>query len=267
MSERDRQPAGERGFGVAGTLDHAIVRELAAAAEAAGYATFWVNDLPNGEGLAGLAAAAAVTERIGLGVGVIPLDRQPPARIAARVAELGVPVERLLIGVGSGAPANGLARVRAGVEALRGLTPARLAVGALGPKMCRLAGETADAVLLNWLTPAYVPPSAALTLEAAEAAGRPRPRIVGYVRAALAEGLPRLEAEAGRYAGYPAYAANFARMGATALETTVNAADRAGLQAGIVPYLPLLDETVVRCIAAEESAAAYRRVLEAAAPG
>jgi alkanesulfonate monooxygenase SsuD/methylene tetrahydromethanopterin reductase-like flavin-dependent oxidoreductase (luciferase family) len=266
MGERGGEPAGERGFGVAGTLDHGVVRELAGAAEAAGYATFWVNDLPNGEGLAGLAAAAEVTGRIGLGVGVIPLDRQPPEKIAGRVAELGLPVERLLIGVGSGAPAGGLERVRHGVATLRGLTPARVAVGALGPRMCRLAGEVADAVLLNWLTPAYVPPSAALTLDAAEEAGLPRPRIVGYVRVALDEGLERLEAEAGRYGGFPAYAANFARMGATALDTTVHGADRPGIQAGLAPYLPLLDETVVRCIAADETEAAYRRLLEAAAP-
>ncbi len=266
MGEYLREPAGECGFGVAGTLDHGIVRELAAAAEAAGYATFWVNDVPNGEGLAGLAAAAAVTSRIGLGVGVIPLDRQPPERIAARVADLELPVERLLIGVGAGAPTGGLERVRQGVEALRELTPARVAVGALGPKMCRLAGEVADAVLLNWLTPAYVPPSAALTLEAAEAAGRPRPRILGYVRASLDEGRQRLEAEAGRYADIPAYAANLARMGATALETTVHAPDRAGIQAALTPYDAEFDETVIRAIAADETAAAYLRLLAAAAP-
>ena len=257
---------GALGFGVAGTLDHAIVRELAAAAEASGYASFWVNDVPNGEGLAGLGAAAEATARIGLGVGVIPLDRQPPERIAARVAELGLPTARLLIGVGSGGAAGGLRLVRDGVAALRGLTPARIAVGALGPRMCRLAGEVADAVLLNWLTPAYVPPSAALALAAASAAGRPPPRIVGYVRTALDEGLTKLEAEAARYAGFPAYAANFARMGATALDTTVHAADRAGVQVDLAPFLPLLDETVVRAVAAEETLAAYERVLAAAAP-
>lgn len=254
------------GFGVAGSLDHAIVRELAAAAETAGYATFWVNDVPGGEGLAGLAAAAAVTGRIGLGVGVIPLDRQPPAAIGRRIADLALPTARLLVGVGSGAPKGGVERVRRGVMELRALTPARLAVGALGPKMCALAGEAADAVLLNWLTPAYVPPSAAIVLAAAEATGRLRPRVVGYVRTALAEGLPRLEAEASRYAGFPAYAANFARMGATALETTVHAADRAGVRAGLAPYAPLLDETVVRAIAADETLEAYLQLLAAAAP-
>ncbi len=257
---------GALGFGVAGTLDHGVVADLAAAAERAGYATFWANDLPNGEGLAALAAAAAATTRIGLGVGVIPLDRQPPATIAGRIAALGLPAERLLLGVGSGMPGGGLERVREGVAELRTLTAARIAVGALGPKMCALAGEVADAVLLNWLAPAHVAPSARLTLDAADAAGRPRPLIVGYVRVALDEGLDRLRAESGRYASYPAYAANFARMGANAIETTVHGPDRNAIRAGLAPYLGEQDETVVRCIAADESRDAYRRVLLAAAP-
>jgi alkanesulfonate monooxygenase SsuD/methylene tetrahydromethanopterin reductase-like flavin-dependent oxidoreductase (luciferase family) len=156
--------------------------------------------------------------------------------------------------------------VREGVAGLRALTPARIAVGALGPKMCALAGEVADAVLLNWLVPAHVAPSARLTLDAAAAAGRPRPLIVGYVRVALDEGFDRLRAESDRYASYPAYAANFARMGAGAIETTVHGPDRAAIQAGLAPFRGELDETVVRCIAAADTLDAYRRVLLAAAP-
>src|SRR5689334_20672605 len=60
----------ERGFGVAGALPHDIIRTLAPAAEAAGYGAFWVNDTPQGDGLAALAVAAAVTKTIRLGVGV-----------------------------------------------------------------------------------------------------------------------------------------------------------------------------------------------------
>ncbi len=74
--------AGWRGFGVAGALPHDVIRALAPAAEAAGYHTFWVNDTPHGDGLASLRAAAEVTSEILLGVGVIPLDRQPADVIA-----------------------------------------------------------------------------------------------------------------------------------------------------------------------------------------
>ena len=75
------------------------MRELAPAAERAGYRTFWVNDEADGDGLAALGAAAAVTTTIRLGVGAIPLDRGPE-RIAWRVKELALPVERLALGVG-----------------------------------------------------------------------------------------------------------------------------------------------------------------------
>jgi alkanesulfonate monooxygenase SsuD/methylene tetrahydromethanopterin reductase-like flavin-dependent oxidoreductase (luciferase family) len=64
-----------RGFGVEAALAHDIVRELAPAAERAGYRTFWVNDEADGDGLGTLREAAAVTTTIRLGVGAIPLDR------------------------------------------------------------------------------------------------------------------------------------------------------------------------------------------------
>jgi alkanesulfonate monooxygenase SsuD/methylene tetrahydromethanopterin reductase-like flavin-dependent oxidoreductase (luciferase family) len=133
--------------------------------------------------------------------------------------------------------------------------------------MCALAGEAADGVLLNWLTPAWVAPSAELTLGAAEAAGRPRPRIDAYVRVALGDAaIARLREEADRYASYPAYAANFARMGATAFETAVAGTDPAQIQAGLAVYAGPIDEVVVRAIVGEETAAAYLALLRAAAP-
>ena len=77
--------------------------------------------------------------------------------------------------------------------------------------------SSADGVLLNWLTAEYVAPSAAITDEAAREAGRPRPLILGYVRTVFGPGAREVFAEeAGRYASYPAYAANFARMGTPA---------------------------------------------------
>ena len=267
MAVETNQMGPARGFGVVGALPHEIVRVIAPAAERAGYATFWVNDTPTGDGLATLRAAAEVTDAIRLGVGVIPLDRQPAARIAARVAELGLPTERLVVGVGSGNPVGGLARVRAELPALEAATGAKVVVGALGPRMCALAGELADGVLLNWLTAEWVAPSAAVTLRAATEAGRPRPEIATYVRAALGPAATeRLRHEAGQYASYPAYAANFARMGATALDTSVFGDTPEAVRAGLARYGDALDEVVVRAITAEESAEAYLALLEAASP-
>lgn len=259
-------PKGATAYGVAGTLDHTIIRTLARRAEDLGFSSFWVNDLPGGEGLAGLAAAAEVTSRIRLAVGVIPLDRQSPQHITMRIEELALPIDRVLVGVGSGDARGGLDRVRQGVADLRSMTAARIAVGALGPKMCALSGECADAVLLNWLVPAYIPESLERVNEGARAAGRLEPERIGYVRVAEAAGKVPLEAEAARYASYPAYAANFARMGVQAIDTTILGSGGESIRDGLRLYQAELDEIVARCIAATESVDAYLRVMEAAAP-
>jgi alkanesulfonate monooxygenase SsuD/methylene tetrahydromethanopterin reductase-like flavin-dependent oxidoreductase (luciferase family) len=259
--------AGWRGFGVAGALPRDVIQVLAPAAEAAGYHTFWVNDTPNGDGLAALRAAADVTAEIRLGVGVIPLDRQPADVVAQRVDELDLPQERLTLGIGSGQGKGGVDRVRAGAMLLEQRVSALVVVGALGPRMCAVAGETADGVLLNWLTAEYAQPSAAIVAEAARAAGRPRPLILGYVRTAFGPGARDVFlAEAGRYASYPAYAANFTRMGTPAHETAVIGDSRDEIQQGLAPFAAELDETVVRAITGTETAAAYLALLEAAAP-
>lgn len=259
--------AGWRGFGVAGALPLEIVRLLAPAAESAGYHTFWVNDTPTGDGLAALRAASDATNEIRLGVGVIPLDRQPADVIARRVLELELPQERLLLGIGSGNPKGGLQRVWEGAQALERSLQAAVIVGALGPNMCALAGGSADGVLLNWLTPAYVAPSAALVDEAAQEAGRPRPLILGYVRTALGPTARAVFAEeAARYGSYPAYAANFTRMGTPAEGTAVVGDSPDQIREGLAAYTAELDETVVRAITGEETTEAYMALLEAAAP-
>ena len=267
MVNTTKARAGWRGFGVAGALPHDVIRTLAPAAEMAGFQTFWVNDTPQGDGLAALRAAAEVTAEIQLGVGVIPLDRQPAETIARRAVELGLPQDRLILGIGSGNRNGGLARVREGATALEKMIEAPIVIGALGPNMCALAGGRSDGVLLNWLTPDYVAPSAAIVDEAAREAGRPRPLILGYVRTVFGPGAREVFAEeAARYGSYPAYAANFARMGTPAEETAVIGDTAEEILAGLAPFTSVLDETVVRAITGEESPDAYLALLEAAAP-
>jgi alkanesulfonate monooxygenase SsuD/methylene tetrahydromethanopterin reductase-like flavin-dependent oxidoreductase (luciferase family) len=248
-------------------LPHDVIRALASAAEAAGYHTFWVNDTPHGDGLAALSVAASVTSEIQLGVGVIPLDRQPADGIASRVDELGLPQQRLIVGIGSGNPNGGLARVQEGASTLEERLEAPIVVGALGPNMCALAGNSSDGVLLNWLTAEYLAPSAAIVTAAAQEAGRPRPLILGYVRTVYGPGAREVFAEeAGRYGRFPAYAANFTRMGTPAEATAVIGDTSAEIQAGLAPFTSQLDETVVRAITGEESVDAYMALLAAAAP-
>jgi len=258
-----------RGFGVAGALDRKVIETLATEAEATGYAMFWLNDTPDGDGLAGLTRVATLTDSIRLGVGVIPVDRVAPAEIARRVASLGLPAARLTLGIGSGSAPGGLGRVRAAVVELRELLDpmVTLAVGALGPKMTALGGEVADAVLLNWLTPDGARVAAGWVAEGAGRAGRPVPHVAAYVRVALGPaGGTRLRAESDRYAGYPSYAAHFARLGTAAFETAIAASDAIEVAAGLARYDGLADEVVIRAIAGGDNAVDYQTVLRAAAP-
>jgi alkanesulfonate monooxygenase SsuD/methylene tetrahydromethanopterin reductase-like flavin-dependent oxidoreductase (luciferase family) len=255
------------GYGVAGGLDESIVRVIARQAEEFGYTTFWANDTPRGDGLATLAVAASVTSTIRLGVGVIPLDRRNAENIARSVKELGLPVDRLTIGVGSGGASGGLAIVRDGAVAVRESTGARVVVGALGPRMTALAGEVVDGVLLNWLTPGQATRSCAIARGAAHEVGRPEPWLYGYVRTALgAAAGERLATEANRYGSIPAYAAHFARMGVQAIDTAVAGDEPEAIRNGLAPFAAVLDETVVRAITASESVEAYGELLRAAAP-
>lgn len=256
-----------RGFGLAAAVSHEVIRAAAAACEALGYRTFWVNDTPDGDGLAALATAASVTQRIALGVGVLPLTRWTPERIAQRVQELELPLDRLRLGIGSGAGPGALARVRAGALALRAAIPCELVIAALGPRMCRLAGELADAVLFNWLTPAHVEQSTHWLAEGATVTGRALPRRYAYVRVALGrDALSRLEEEAGRYERFPGYREHFARMGVRAIATAITVEYVEELTTALQPWETQLDETVVRAITAHDYLDEILTLAEAAAP-
>lgn len=253
-----------------------VITELAGAAEAAGYRTFWTNDTPDGDGLGALRVAAEATTSIRLGVGLLPVDRVPAHVIIARIAFVDLPVDRLVVGVGAGAQPGGLGRVRSVVAALRGATSAAVVVGALGPKMCRLAGEVADGVLLDW--PTIGSASAARehvrrgarsrwTQRPALAAGRAEPPMAGYVFTALgAAGLQQLRIEAAHYGSVPAYAAHFRRAAHDAIDAAVHAETPRDLRRRLAAFEAVLDEVIVRAVVAEPRAAAYRRVLDAGAP-
>ena len=141
-----------QGFAVFAGTTPEIIRASAREAEALGYSSFWVNHPGATDGLAALGLAAKETRRIELGIGVIPLHTRGPESIVQGVRANVLPLDRLLLGVGSPNP-EALTRVRGGIAELRAQLRARLIVAALGPQMCRLAGEVADGVLFNWLTP------------------------------------------------------------------------------------------------------------------
>jgi alkanesulfonate monooxygenase SsuD/methylene tetrahydromethanopterin reductase-like flavin-dependent oxidoreductase (luciferase family) len=264
--KRKNMEQSRRGYGVFGGIPVDLIRSVAQNADDLGYDSFWANSGGPNDGLAGLAQAASVTARINLGVGVIPLTSRSPESIAAAVVAEALPLNRLLLGVGSPNP-GALQRVREGVRELRSSLDAKIFVAALGPKMCRLAGEVADGVLFNWLTPEYARMSAEWVREAAVAAGRPAPALYAYQRVALGPSArERLAQEGARYAGIPQYADHFARMGVTPLEASVASDTVEGIQAGLAQWDGILDEIVVRGIVAAETVNAYLDLLRAAAP-
>lgn len=254
------------GFGIAGAVDHSTIRRVASAAEAAGFATFWLNDTPDGDSLRGLAEAAEATTSIRLATGVIPLDRQDAHAILRRCTELNLPASRLLIGVGSGRASPALSLVSSEVARLKDGTAARVFVGALGPRMRALAVEVADGLLLNMLPVGSARQAHADMKATAESGGRSAIDVALYVRVSLgAAGRARLEQEALRYERIPSYAANFARLGVRATDTAVIGDESQDLPRGLEPYVNVLDETVVRAITGNDRFEEYQALIEAIA--
>ena len=253
------------GFGLAATAPRPTVLAAAQAAEAGGYRTFWLNHPPPDDALPPLAAAAGATSDIGVGVGVIPVSARTAGSILDGIADVRLPIPRLRLGIGSGTGPGPLGRVREAVEELRRGTDAEIVVAALGPGMCRLAGEIGDAVLLSQVTPPGARSLIDIVFEAADAAQRARPDVYVYVRTALGEpGIAALEREARVYASLPVYAAAFERLGTGPLDAAIRARSDAELREGIAPWVGLVDEVVLRALTADDSEADVLAVLEAA---
>jgi alkanesulfonate monooxygenase SsuD/methylene tetrahydromethanopterin reductase-like flavin-dependent oxidoreductase (luciferase family) len=255
-----------RGLALFAGIAPEIIRASAREAEALGYSSFWVNHPGATDGLASLAVAARETQRIELGIGVIPLHTRGPDSIVQGVRAHALPLGRLLLGVGSANP-GALARVRAGVAELRSQLQTRLVVAALGPQMCRLAGEIADGVLFNWLTPEHARRSAELVRAGAAAARRQPPKLFAYVRVALGgEARDRLGKEADRYAAIPAYANNFARMGVKPVETAIAAQSPDAIPPALGEWQGVVDEVVVRAITGSDTVEETMALVRAAKP-
>jgi alkanesulfonate monooxygenase SsuD/methylene tetrahydromethanopterin reductase-like flavin-dependent oxidoreductase (luciferase family) len=244
-------------IGIAGATPLEVVRAIAPRVEALGFHGLWINDTPTGDSLAGLAVAAEVTTTLALGTGVIPVDRVTASAILERAERL--PADRLTIGIGSGQARHPLALVERAVLDLRAATAASVMVGALGPRMRELAARVADGPLLNWLTPAAT--ADAMGELRRDSVGRPVRGVI-YVRTAVDDdALPALESEAARYAGYPQYAANLERIGATAMQATIHG----DVRAGIASFAAVADEVVLRVITRDSSLEALEHFVDAAA--
>lgn len=256
----------ERAFGVDAGLAPDLALELAANCASLGYSSLWVNDDPHASGLDTLARFAAATSALPLGVGVLPLHRWPPARIAADIERLAIDPARLWLGIGSGTLHPQLEAVQEAVADLRVRLPGcRIVVAAVRRRLAELGGAFGDAVLLNWMLPATAATARTWVHDGARDAGRVPPLVATYVRVAVGDGAAdRLRTEELRYREISeGQRRHFEAMNTPVGSVGVAAADRRGVLDGLAPYEGAVDLPIVRGLAPPHALLAVAR---AAAP-
>lgn len=243
----------------------AAFRSIAELAEHMGFRCLWANHPPNQDAFEPLSWAAEATTHLLLGVGVVPVGAHSPKDIMQRVVDNALPQDRLRLGVGSGSAKQPLALVSGALAELRSLTSSELVVGALGPRMCELAGREADAVLLTAATPAYARESGDRTRSAAAAAGRAAPRVYALVSVGIGDEAARAQQRAAAfYAQLPAYRAHFERMGASAEEVLYAARSESEVPELLAPWSGAVDEVVVGVLLSQGDPAEAEAILQAA---
>jgi len=255
------------GFGIVGALDLDTVTAIASRAEELGIDSLWVNDTPDGDSLARIEAAAAVTSSLRLATGVISVDRKPAGKIIEDVERRNLPLDRLTIGIGSSAAPSPLGRMEENLALLQTSLGVPVVVGSLGPKMRRLGAERSSGLLFNWLTPQFALETSDEMRTQAAAVGNAPVESATYVRTALGrDALPRLEEEAARYSSIPSYAANFRRLQISAMATAVKGDTPEEIVKAIDAFDGTVDHVIVRAITPTDDLEHYLRLLEAIAP-
>jgi F420-dependent oxidoreductase-like protein len=193
-------------------------------AEEAGLASVWVPQIPDDfDALTAAAVIGAATSRIEIGTAVVPVQPRHPIALAQQaLSTQAVCGGRLSLGLGVSHhwvidemlglryekpvatlrahldvldPAfrgpglvevdNGTFRVRNPLD-ITDITPTPVLIAALGPMMLRLAGERTDGTILWMADERAIGDHVAPTITAAaEAAGRPAPRIVAGIPVCL----------------------------------------------------------------------------------
>jgi probable F420-dependent oxidoreductase len=231
-------------------LGPGLAVETARLADECGYRSFWTAETTGPEAFSLLAAAGAVAPSLDLGTGVLALQLRTPMVVAMAGATLQAlqPEREVLLGVGISSPVvtqrwhgvpygdRPLDRVREYVTLLRlclegekvdfagdfyqvkgfrlgvrlGERRPKIVVGALNPRMLRLAGELADGVLLNYLPASHIGWSVDRVREGGDAT------VYAYVHAGVCEredGIDLARRDLFSYAVVDSYAANFTRAG------------------------------------------------------
>lgn len=249
-------------------LDPTVAEPLAGRCAMLGYASMWSNDHPQASGLETLATFARSVPGIDLGVAVLALDRHAPEQIAHELERLGLPRERLWVGVGAGFSERPLTRMQEAVGELRRALPdVRLVLAAMGPRMCALAGAEYDGAFLNWMTPNAAAEARRRVHEGAREAGRRPPPVLGYVRTAVgADAAERLRKDEAFYRDlHDGYRRHFARLEAP--EGSVGVGTDSPYEAqDLLGRYEALDVVVIRALASA-NVGAMTALAEAVAPG
>ena len=211
MLDRDAPVDGVTNALVGGSSADAIA--FAAAAADLGYGSFWTPEVTGAEAFSTLTAVGSAVDDVALGTGVVPMQTRSPVLAAMGAVSLQSlwPERRVVLGVGVSSPmvvsrwhglkddASPIDRAREYLTVLRqalsggpvshdgpvyNVTKARLsgvgaertpamALGAMNPMMLGLAGELADAAILNYVSADAVPELTAMVRAGEERAGRP----------------------------------------------------------------------------------------------
>ena len=283
--------------------------DLCVHAEHLGYAAVWPAEVSGPDAFALLGAIASRTSRVDLGVAVVAASTRSAALLAMGAGTVSQLLggRTLSLGIGSSSEAivrgwHGaefdppLARVREAVEATRALLeggreyrgehirvqrfalgslpigPVRLFVGALGPRMLRLAGAIGDGACLNLMPPETVPRQLAEIRKGAEQAGRALPehfavmaRFHVVVTDDVDGGRAIIRAAFGPYFAQPVYNRFLGWMGRPDAAEGIAAAFAAGDRAGVAAAF---DDAAVDGVAIVGPIGAVRdRLAEYAAAG
>jgi probable F420-dependent oxidoreductase len=211
-------------------------------AEAAGYDDLWTGETNGSDGFTPLALAAAWTERIRLGTGVVNPFTRGPAVLAQHAAALAdASGGRFVLGLGSSSDviverwnersfAKPLTRVREAVPMLREVLsggrgpggfkletppaePVPIVVAALRDRMLRLGGELGDGTFVNFLPLSAVEHVVARVREGEAAAGRERTEVICRFFCIPGEGLDMARFMLAAYGTVPVYEAFFRALG------------------------------------------------------
>lgn len=251
---------------------------LVSEAEERGYDTAWTAEVSGPDAFTPMALIASHTRRLRVATGVVPVQTRTPIVLGLTAATLGhLAPGRIALGLGvsssiivgqwHGLPfKKPLQQLREAVQIIRTVmagervnfegecyrlkgfrmtttpppAPARIYLGALGPRMLELAGEIADGVLLNWLSPETVANSLRHLTVGAQRAKRTLEsfEIAAFIRTCVTDAPDAARQTLARditgYCIVNAYANFFRAAGFGAEVDAVNKAWKSGDRAGAV---------------------------------